>query len=160
MIRLKSLLREANYTLKEEESEAAQQAHKLGLKAKGWGLWMDPKTGETVAKTVKGKLVKIDNTEYQDPVTHVDIDELNPDEFKDFDLRANADDLGHMSADQLNLFYKKGGYKGARDLGQKYPGVFGQDEPPKQHDPIDTPQETPSRMQKLMKRFGLGKKSN
>lgn len=41
------------------DSEAAEQAHKLGLTAAGWGYWAD-KNGQKVAKTVDGKLVKIE----------------------------------------------------------------------------------------------------
>jgi hypothetical protein len=44
------------------ESEAAQQAHNLGLVSKPYGNWADPKTGKVVAKTVQGKLVKIEPT--------------------------------------------------------------------------------------------------
>lgn len=42
------------------ESDAARQAHELGLVSKGYGNWGDPQSGETVAKTVKGQLVKIE----------------------------------------------------------------------------------------------------
>jgi len=43
------------------ESEAADQAHKLGLVYGGFGKWRD-KSGQTVAKTVGGKLVKVDGS--------------------------------------------------------------------------------------------------
>lgn len=45
----------------DENTEAAKSARKLGLKYKGWGQWLDPKTGDVVARTVNGKLSKIDN---------------------------------------------------------------------------------------------------
>jgi hypothetical protein len=44
----------------EESSEAADQAHELGLVSKGWGRWADPQSGDIVAKTIQGKLVKVD----------------------------------------------------------------------------------------------------
>lgn len=44
------------------ESDAAKQAHKLGLTSKGYGNWAD-QSGETVAKTVKGQLVKVEKGE-------------------------------------------------------------------------------------------------
>ena len=50
MIKLRSLL---------FESDASEEANRRGLKSAGWGKWKDPSTGETVAKTVKGKLVAI-----------------------------------------------------------------------------------------------------
>jgi hypothetical protein len=52
MIKLKKLLLES-------DSEAAEQAHHLGLTAAGWGTWRD-QSGKTVAKTVQGKLVKLE----------------------------------------------------------------------------------------------------
>jgi len=45
--------------LKEEDSPATQAAHKIGLVSKGYGNWADPNTGQTVAKTINGKLEKI-----------------------------------------------------------------------------------------------------
>lgn len=45
--------------LNETASEAAEQAHKLGLISGGWGTWQD-ETGKTVAKTIQGKLVRIE----------------------------------------------------------------------------------------------------
>lgn len=47
MIRLGDLL--------PEDSDAAKEAHEKGLVAAGWGYWKD-KSGNTVAKTVNGKL--------------------------------------------------------------------------------------------------------
>lgn len=44
------------------ESVAAEEAHKLGLRYKGRGYWMD-QTGKTVAKTVKDTLTKLDSEE-------------------------------------------------------------------------------------------------
>lgn len=40
------------------ESEAAEQAKKMGLTAASWGLWKD-KDGKVVKKTVDGKLVDV-----------------------------------------------------------------------------------------------------
>lgn len=56
MIKLKTLIEDV---VVEEESEAATQAKQLGLTSAGWGTWKD-NSGATVAKTVQGKLVKID----------------------------------------------------------------------------------------------------
>lgn len=44
-----------------KHSDAAKQAHALGLKYKGHGYWMD-ENGETVAQTIKGQLVKINSS--------------------------------------------------------------------------------------------------
>lgn len=49
-----------------DKSDAAEQAHGLGLISKGWGRWADPQTDEIVAKTVHGHLVKIDNSNRDD----------------------------------------------------------------------------------------------
>lgn len=59
MIHLKTIL---NELFLGEESEAAAQAHKLGLVASGWGTWKD-QTGKTVAKTIRGHLVKIEDVD-------------------------------------------------------------------------------------------------
>lgn len=48
-----------NYLL---EEVAAEQAHKLGLSAAGYGLWRDAK-GKVVKKTVEGKLVDVRGSE-------------------------------------------------------------------------------------------------
>jgi hypothetical protein len=40
------------------EKKPAEQAKELGLVYGGYGNWIDPKTKETVAKTINGKLVK------------------------------------------------------------------------------------------------------
>lgn len=53
MIKLAQLLNESD--------NAAAEAHKLDLVSAGWGYWKDS-TGKTVAKTVQGKLVKLDDT--------------------------------------------------------------------------------------------------
>lgn len=42
------------------EMEAREQAHQLGLVSAGWGYWKD-KTGRTVAQTIDGQLVKLDD---------------------------------------------------------------------------------------------------
>jgi len=54
---LHKLLFEWAFQLNEEESEAAKDAHRLGLTADSWGRWKD-KSGKVVAKTVDGKLVR------------------------------------------------------------------------------------------------------
>ena len=46
----------------EEETDTAQKAHALGLTAAGWGYWQDA-SGEKVARTVKGQLVKLTDQE-------------------------------------------------------------------------------------------------
>lgn len=48
----------------EDGSDAAQQAHALGLKSGGYGRWVDA-SGKTVAKTVKGYLVKVEPHEQE-----------------------------------------------------------------------------------------------
>lgn len=48
-----------------EAEDPSELAHKLDLKSGGFGRWVDD-TGETVAKTVDGNLVKIDPNEKQD----------------------------------------------------------------------------------------------
>jgi len=45
-------------SLREEESDAAAQAEKLGLIYKGYGRWADPKTNKIVAVSKDGKLYK------------------------------------------------------------------------------------------------------
>lgn len=60
MIKLKHLLNE--YILSEEEGDAAEQAHALGLTSAGWGYWRD-EFGRTVAQTIDGKLVKFEGHE-------------------------------------------------------------------------------------------------
>jgi hypothetical protein len=45
-------------------SAAADQAKKLGLKYAGYGKWKD-ESGQTVAQTIKGQLVKIDPNQQQ-----------------------------------------------------------------------------------------------
>jgi ABC-type Zn2+ transport system substrate-binding protein/surface adhesin len=74
MINLRNLLKEVfpSKVMREEESEAAKQAHGLGLVSKGWGLWADPQTNKIVAKTIDGHLVKAKpnddgKTDYYDP---------------------------------------------------------------------------------------------
>jgi (p)ppGpp synthase/HD superfamily hydrolase len=54
-----------------EESEASEEAKKKGLVSKGWGNWAD-KSGNIVAKTVKGKL---EFTKKQEPTKS---NELSP----------------------------------------------------------------------------------
>ena len=49
------------------ESEASDQAKKMGLIYAGYGRWKDPRTGKIVAKTIDGKLVKIENGEELTP---------------------------------------------------------------------------------------------
>src|SRR6185312_1542452 len=48
--------------LNEEESDTADQAHKLGLTAAGWGYWADA-SGKKVARTIQGHLVKLTDDE-------------------------------------------------------------------------------------------------
>lgn len=47
----------------DDENEATKQAHALGLESDGYGYWKDPKTGKRVARTLKGKLVKLASDE-------------------------------------------------------------------------------------------------
>lgn len=49
--------------LTDEESQAAQQAKKMGLVSKGFGNWADPNTGQTTHRTVDGKLVPVGQEE-------------------------------------------------------------------------------------------------
>lgn len=65
--RLFTLLREEHIFL--FESEASDQAHDLGLTYKGRGYWMDD-TGLTVARTLKGKLVKLNGNEFDPANIH------------------------------------------------------------------------------------------
>lgn len=69
------------------ETEATQQAHQLGLVSKGWGNWADPQSGQTVAKTIQGKLVKLEPGENAasslNYATHGSAD-MSDDEFNDF----------------------------------------------------------------------------
>ena len=51
-----------NKNLNEEESDTADQAHKLGLTAAGWGYWADA-SGKKVARTIQGHLVKLTDDE-------------------------------------------------------------------------------------------------
>jgi ADP-ribose pyrophosphatase YjhB (NUDIX family) len=50
----------------DKENEATKQAHSLGLESDGYGYWKD-KTGKRVARTLKGKLVKLTS---DDPYEH------------------------------------------------------------------------------------------
>lgn len=63
MVKLKHLLREAI-------DDAAEQAHKRGLTSVGWGYWADD-SGDTVAKTIDDKLVKLSDAE-KNTSTHDD----------------------------------------------------------------------------------------
>jgi len=45
-----------------EDATARDQAHRLGLQSAGWGYWAD-KSGNKVARTVKGKLVRLSSAE-------------------------------------------------------------------------------------------------
>ena len=49
------------------EGRASEEAKRQGLVADYYGRWMDPKTGEVVAKTVGDKLEYIQNDQGQDP---------------------------------------------------------------------------------------------
>lgn len=53
--------------LTDEESQAAQQAKKMGLVSKGFGNWADPNTGKTTHRTVDGKLVPVGQQEPEQP---------------------------------------------------------------------------------------------
>lgn len=82
-----------SHLFNEEESEAAKQAHKLGLVAGGWGTWKD-KSGKTVAMTKDNQLVKTDPVEIDsektedDPTPNVSVsDALAQQEFSEDNLR-------------------------------------------------------------------------
>lgn len=62
------------------ETEATRQAHHLGLVSGGYGKWMDPKTGQQVAYTVQGHLVR------------------NSDSAKPNDLAPKTGDIGQSAA--------------------------------------------------------------
>jgi hypothetical protein len=65
---LRLMVREAitSSLTNEEESEASKQAKQMNLTSDGWGRWKD-QTGNVVAKTVDGKLVKIEkDKDYKD----------------------------------------------------------------------------------------------
>lgn len=55
-----------------KESAAAEEAHKLGLSAAGYGLWRD-KTGKVVKKTVDDKLVDVRGSEANLKHHHINI---------------------------------------------------------------------------------------
>lgn len=46
-----------NFLLEKEQSHAQQKAVEMGLKYKGFGYWVDPKTNQITHKTEKGELV-------------------------------------------------------------------------------------------------------
>ena len=50
-------------------NDAADQAHKLDLVSAGWGRWKD-KSGQIVAKTIDGHLVKVDPNNRQQKSDH------------------------------------------------------------------------------------------
>lgn len=62
-----------------EEEAAAEEAHRLGLEYAGWGRWKD-RTKKIVAKTVDGKLVRIDprvaqqepGNDHDESLAHID----------------------------------------------------------------------------------------
>jgi ADP-ribose pyrophosphatase YjhB (NUDIX family) len=59
---------EPNQPKPPKENEATKQAHALGLESDGYGYWKDPKTGKRVARTLKGKLVKLTSDDpYNEP---------------------------------------------------------------------------------------------
>lgn len=62
MISFKSLLREAMAILEKDAEQivASKVAKDMGLIYKGFGRWADPKTNKIVAKTIDGKLVRIE----------------------------------------------------------------------------------------------------
>lgn len=64
------------------ESEASEEAHKLGLHSRGWGRWYDT-NGAYVAKTVDDKLVKVDDKDKMDNYKHTSTRDMNPKERPD-----------------------------------------------------------------------------
>jgi hypothetical protein len=62
MISLRKLLEDATALLEKDAEQliASKVAKKLGLIYKGFGRWADPQTNKIVAKTIDGKLVKIE----------------------------------------------------------------------------------------------------
>lgn len=56
MIKLRAILESI---LGEEDSPSTIQAHKLGLVSRPYGYWADPKTGQNVARSMSGQLVKL-----------------------------------------------------------------------------------------------------
>lgn len=77
------------------ESSASEQAKKLGLIGKGWGRYADPSTGQIVAKSVNGKLVRTSDIGDEKSVPEDDgrEDDLNPDTSKEMDSLFNM--FGH-----------------------------------------------------------------
>lgn len=89
MIRLRRLITEA--VLLEAESDAAEQAHKLGLVSGGWGTWKD-QSGKTVAKTVRGQLVKledVDDMDFEDEINDFAQEMRDKYDLKSFELNVN-----------------------------------------------------------------------
>lgn len=68
------------------ESEASEQAKKLGLVSKGWGRYYD-KSGKLVAKSVNGRLVKVEDMGDESTVPEDDGQELDihPETSKEMD---------------------------------------------------------------------------
>ena len=48
------------------ESQASDQAHKLGLKSSGWGKWKD-NSDKVTYQTKNGKLIKVGNSNSINP---------------------------------------------------------------------------------------------
>lgn len=85
-----------------ENSDTAQQAHDKGWVSGGWGTWKDT-TGTTVAKTVAGRLVPID--QLQDYEEDEDLEDFSttvrekyhPDTFEVYhDRRTNSIQLSRI----------------------------------------------------------------
>lgn len=82
------------------ESKAAEEAHKLGLSAAGYGLWRD-KNGKVVKKTVDDKLVDVRGSEANLKHYHTDIP-----------LNKNANHAEHdQSSDIIAAHETEGNYR-------------------------------------------------
>lgn len=90
--------------LSEELSDAAEQAHKLGLVSGGWGTWKDA-SGKTVAKTIQGQLVKLDDVaELDDEDVVNDFAQHVRDKYKlkAFELNINSN-TGDLRLDSIRV---------------------------------------------------------
>lgn len=80
MIRLNQILQESITEKTGQQVLASKIAKNMGLVSKGWGRWADPQTGKVVAKTIDGKLVKVQPSD--DPAANVDANDPTVDPYE------------------------------------------------------------------------------
>lgn len=83
---------------KKSSSDAAEKAHGLNLVSKPYGNWADPSSGQVVAKTVQGNLVKTDKDRGYDDGQGDHPDDVTSDQ-RDY-MQKNADRVSGRSEEK------------------------------------------------------------